>query len=378
MDLMTNIFLWISYKNSFKKWSETLSFILILFNPLSIISVWLLNTNIFWYFFFSFFFLLIIHNNREDELFPWLTAVLISFDFHYLLLILTTLLYWHESNKDTAKTFAKIAWLYAFLMSAFYYIYSYKQIVIPLNGDESMNMLWYFYTVWFQKFIPTFWYLIQLFPYSLILPTVLNVISLRTNARAYKLLPIDATGELNTKLKEFIKSSKDPETTFLRFRTLKNMKSVNKSSLPSENNEEAKENEEMEDLCEMEESNNFFLTQIIVVTFIYFMLTKPYFVSYDFIIVLPFMWRHWGLFSYSPAALIMIFGLCFTYGGQVWMWIAWQKRMVANVNNYWIQIFINSAVWGFVSYIINSKIGQKSKEYYIPYKVYYEHIKKKE
>ena len=381
IDLITNVFLWISYKSSFKKRSEVLSLTLILLNPLSIISVCLLNTNIFWYFFFSFFLLTVSQNRKDDEMFICLAAALISFDFHYLLLILTTVVYYHESLKETIKIIWKISAAYMLLFLGFYYIYhlrtpevtntangikiesekvflhSFRQIIVSLNGEESMGMLWYFYTVWFDNFIPTFWYLIQIFPYSLVIPTVLNVISLRTNARAYNLLPVDTTGELNSKLEEFIKNSKDEQATFWRFLEVQNMQSIWKSALkaPEDNNKQ----EELEDIEEIYENNEYYLSQWLTLTFIYFMLTKPYLVSFDFIIILPFMWRHWNLFSYSPAALVMVFGLWFTYGGEMLMWIAWQKRMAANVNNYWVQIFINSAVWGFISYIWNSRISQK-------------------
>lgn len=129
---------------------------------------------------------------------------------------------------------------------------------------------------------------------------------------------------------------------------------------------------------ELGKVDNFYMMQAFVLVFIYFMMTKQYLVSFDLIIFIPFFFKNIKLLTQSPMALILIFVLILSYCGQMCMWIAWQKRMTANVNNYWTQIFINSAAWGFVCYVINSRISQKAKDYKIPVEFFFNHIKKNE
>lgn len=109
--------------------------------------------------------------------------------------------------------------------------------------------------------------------------------------------------------------------------------------------------------------------------FIVFMLTKEYLVSFDFIIVLPFLFQHWRLVSHSSLSLLFIFVLVLTYGGQFVMFSAWQMRIIANVNNYWTQTFINSLIWAIMYKTMISKVKSNAEEYQVPVKFYYEEIK---
>jgi len=165
-------------------------------------------------------------------------------------------------------------------------------------------------------------------------------------------MPIDSNNELNKKLKDHVESLEDKPQRYREFLT---------------------EDEENSDLQIV---NNYYLSLCFFSIFIFFMLTKEYLVSYDFIIILPFIPQHWKLISQSPFSILFLFALCFTYGGQFVMFIAWQMKIIANVNNYWTQIFINSLAWVLLFNTLQNRIIEKAKEFTVTTNYFYQHIKK--
>ena len=288
-----------------------------------------------------------------------IAGLLVSIDPHYFILVSGLILYRFE-NRNTAilllieilAVFGVIVG-YTYLASGWEAIKSvYFNLVFISDGGESMSILWYFYILCFQDFKNTFYFLFLVFPYVLIVPTVLNIKMLRDSYNDYTELPIDKSNVLNQKLDTYINGVVDKPEVYKKFET----KDV--QNLP------------------LNLVNNYYMTMCLCMLFLYFMITKEYLVSFDFLIALPFLYKHWKLFSQSPVALLLTFVILFSYGGELCMWIVWQRRMVSNVNNYWTQAFINSGAWAFVCYVVNTRIRDKSEEYRVPTKYFYEEYKK--
>mmetsp|Transcript_32732 Transcript_32732/g.29014 ORF Transcript_32732/g.29014 Transcript_32732/m.29014 type:complete len:172 (+) Transcript_32732:963-1478(+) len=168
----------------------------------------------------------------------------------------------------------------------------------------------------------------------------------------YSQMPIDKDNKLNSDLKTHIDSLEEKPSGYRKFLT---------------------KDEENLDLNTV---TNYYLSLCFFCIYIYHMLTKEYLVSYDFIIIIPFIPLHWSLFSQSPLSLLLIFILSLTYCGQFAMFIAWQMKIIANVNNYWTQVFINAIAWVLISNILQNRIIAKAKEFKFTTKYFYEKIKK--
>lgn len=145
------------------------------------------------------------------------------------------------------------------------------------DGHESMSMIWYFYIVTFEDYLPVFYFLIGVFPYMLIYPTVVNIKGLRDTV----------VYELASKQAEINRSS----------------------SKPNKNIAKGKEELEDEVFFELTPVYNEYMMLSFTVVFIYFAITKPYLSLYDYIVVAPFIIRYFEYFSYSQGAMLIVFGL---------------------------------------------------------------------
>jgi len=177
---------------------------------------------------------------------------------------------------------------------------------------------------------------------------------LETCFNHYSQLPLDKSNKLNQQLEEYTKGKDDIPEEYRRFETKE------------------------PDSLEVHIINNYHTTLTFAICFCYFMLTKQYLVSFDFIIAIPFLYQHWKLFGQSPISLFLVFAILTSYGGQFCMWLSWQRRMTDIPNNYWTQVFINSVAWVFILHIVNSRVRQKSIEYQVPIDFYEKEMKPKE
>uniref|UniRef100_A0A7S3KRA8 Uncharacterized protein n=1 Tax=Euplotes crassus TaxID=5936 RepID=A0A7S3KRA8_EUPCR len=164
-------------------------------------------------------------------------------------------------------------------------------------------------------------------------------------------MPIDSNNQLNQGLENHIKGLKEKPEGYRKFLT-KDEENLNPKRV-----------------------ENYHLSLALMLVFIYFTLTKEYLVSSDFIIIIPFIPQHWKLLSQSPFSVVMLFILTLSYFGQFAMFISWQMRIIANVNNYWTQIFINSIAWVITANIITSRVKDKAKEFRVTTDYFYKHIK---
>ena len=192
-----------------------------------------------------------------------------------------------------------------------------------------MGILWYFYIVSFEDYLNWFYFLVLTFPYILVYPTILNVKGLRDTV-VYKM------------------ASEQAELDIAKDQPKKQTKDIDNQDLVVE--------------MHLSQVYNHYMVLTFVIIFIYFAICKQYLVAYDYIIAIPFMWRFFHMFSQSQAAALLAFIMAFSYAGQFWMWLAWQRRMIANVNNYWTQCFINSIWWALVCYVINNHIADLGKK----------------
>ncbi|CAI2368203.1 unnamed protein product [Moneuplotes crassus] len=358
LDLLTCFFLYHSYKLTKQDPPSATSFMLVCLNPLSIAAVCLCNTYLFMYFFFSFILADTMSKKRSSTVLAVFGGLLIALDPHYLVLILLIILYRYTTVKERLFAALKVITIAAMGISYVYFasgMEAFKSVYVNLlfitDGNESMSMVWYFYIICFKDFLAPLRLLVLLYPYILLLPAFYNVKFLEHSYNEYCLMPIDPNNQLNQGLENHIKGLKEKPEGYRKFLT-KDEENLNPKRV-----------------------ENYHLSLALILVFIYFTLTKEYLVSSDFIIIIPFIPQHWKLLSQSPFSVVMLFILTLSYFGQFAMFISWQMRIIANVNNYWTQIFINSIAWVITANIITSRVKDKAKEFRVTTDYFYKHIK---
>jgi hypothetical protein len=273
-------------------------------------------------------------------------------------LIVTLSVYKHNSWQDRGMAIAQCLTVAAILIGYISFATgndAYKSIYMNLlfisDGNESMSMLWYFYTLTFQNYLNSYRFLILVYPYCLIIPTVLNTKLLEGSFNSYSEMPIDKQNSLNAELDKYAENMEEKPENYKKF-LVKDQANFSIYTV-----------------------RNYHMSMCFAQIFIIYMISKEYLVSYDFIIVMPFLLQHWRLVKHSPLATLLMFVMALSYGGQFVMFSAWQMRIIANVNNYWTQTFINSLVWAIIYNTMISKVKSNAQEYQVPVKFYYEEIK---
>lgn len=145
-------------------------------------------------------------------------------DPHYLILIVTLIIYMQKTVKERIMTIAK-----TLIAAAIFIGYlalttgydAYKSIYLNLlfisGGNESMSMVWYFYILCFKDYLNAYRFLLLLYPYCTIIPTVINVKLLEGSFNSYSEMPIDKNNALNTKLETYIEGLEEKPEKYKKF-----------------------------------------------------------------------------------------------------------------------------------------------------------------
>lgn len=145
-------------------------------------------------------------------------------DPHYLVLIVTLIIYKQNTVKERIMTIVKTLIAAAIFvgylaLSSGYDAYKsiYLNLLFISDGSESMSMVWYFYILCFKNYLNAYRFLLLLYPFCTIIPTVVNVKILEGSFNSYSEMPIDKNNVLNNKLETHIEGMDEKPEKYKKF-----------------------------------------------------------------------------------------------------------------------------------------------------------------